>query len=292
MTQPGLAGLDRPLDSLAGRRVLVTGGSRGIGRACALCALEAGARVVISARDPGRLAVMAGELRARFGDRVGWHAADVGRPADVEELVRVVADRMSGLDGLVHAAAVPGPIGPAVEQAAEAWWDAVRVNLLGTFLVLRASAGAMDTGGRMVALSGGGATGPFPNFSAYGASKAAVVRLVETLSVEWAGRIEVNALAPGFVATEIHDATLAAGNAAGAEYLDRTRRELAAGGVPVELAARAAVFLLSERCAGITGRLLAAPWDEWWRWPERVSRIAGSDAYTLRRVVPPAGTGP
>jgi NAD(P)-dependent dehydrogenase (short-subunit alcohol dehydrogenase family) len=284
--QRGRAGLERPLESLAGRGVLVTGGSRGIGRACAEAALEAGARVVIAGRDAGRLQGTEAELRGRYGDAVASRAADVSDAAAVDELVSWAAEAMGGLDGLVHAAGVIGPVGPSVEQSPGAWWEAVRVNLLGTFLVVGSAARVMPAGGRMVALSGGGATGPFPNFSAYAAGKAAVVRLVETLAHEWAGRLEINALAPGFVATDIHRATLDAGAAAGVEYLERTRRELESGGVPAELAGRAAVFLLSEKAAGITGRLLAAPWDEWWRWPERRDEIAGGDLYTLRRIVP------
>jgi NAD(P)-dependent dehydrogenase (short-subunit alcohol dehydrogenase family) len=288
----GLAGLDRPLDSLVGRRVLVTGGSRGIGRACAEAALEAGARVVLAARDGSRLERTARELSARHGgEPVSWLAVDVGDEGAVDRMVTEAGSRLGGLDGVVHAAAVVGPIGPTVDVAADAWWEAVRVNLLGTLLVVRAAARAMGAGGggaggRIVALSGGGATGPFPNYTAYAASKAAVVRLVETLAVELAGRVEINALAPGFVATDIHRATLEAGDAAGEEYLERTRRELERGGVPAELAGRAAVFLLSDAAAGLTGRLVAAPWDEWWRWPERRDRIAGGDLFTLRRIVP------
>lgn len=282
----GLAGLERPLDSLSGLGVLVTGGSRGIGRACAEAALTAGARVVIAARDVSRLDQVVAELRERFGDAVSSHPVDVGHRGSVDRLAAAARDRLGQVDGVVHAAGVIGPIGPSLEVGPSAWWDAVRVNLLGTLLVVRAVAPSMPTGGRIVALSGGGATGPFPNYTAYASSKAAVVRLVETLAVELAGRLEINTLAPGFVATDIHEATLAAGDAAGPEYLDRTRRELADGGVPAALPARAAVFLLSQAAVGLTGRLVSAPWDEWWRWPERRDEISAGDLYTLRRIVP------
>jgi NAD(P)-dependent dehydrogenase (short-subunit alcohol dehydrogenase family) len=98
--------------------------------------------------------------------------------------------------------------------------------------------------------------------------------------------IRVNALAPGFVASRMHAETLAAGARAGADYLRRTAEELEEGGVPPELAGRAAVFLLSGESAGITGRLVSAPWDRWWEWPERRREIEGSDLFTLRRIVP------
>ncbi|HEX7120556.1 MAG TPA: SDR family oxidoreductase [Longimicrobiales bacterium] len=286
----GLAALTREREGLAGKAVLVTGGSMGIGLACAEEALAAGACVTIAARGGDALDAAAARLAERHGaERVHAVVADVGREADVAALVAAAVERMGRIDGLVHAAAVIGPIGPALDVDPTAWLDAVRVDLWGAFLAARAVGRVMRErgGGRMVLLSGGGATSPFPNYSAYACSKAGVVRLVETLAIELADHdIEVNALAPGFVATRIHEATLDAGVRAGADYLERTRRELASGGVPAALAGRAAVFLLSDRAAGITGRLVAAPWDEWWSWPERREALAASDLFTLRRIAP------
>lgn len=286
----GLAGLERERESLAGKVVLVTGGSRGIGLACAAEAVAAGARVAIAARSADELRAAESRLVELGGaDAARAFVADVGVESAVEALVAGVVEWAGRIDGLVHAAAVLGPIGPTLDVDAAEWLDAVRVDLWGTFLVARAVGRVMreQRSGRMVLLSGGGATSPFPNFSAYAASKAGVVRLAETLAAELAEHgIEVNALAPGFVATRIHEATLAAGERAGAEYLERTRRGLESGGVPAELAGRAAVLLLSDRAAGLTGRLVAAPWDEWWTWPERREAIRQSDLFTLRRIVP------
>jgi NAD(P)-dependent dehydrogenase (short-subunit alcohol dehydrogenase family) len=142
-------------------------------------------------------------------------------------------------------------------------------------------------GGRIVLLSGGGATAAFPNYSPYACSKAGVVRLVETAAAELAPHgIAINALAPGFVATRLHEATLAAGARAGEAYLERTRAELAGGGVPPSLAGAAAVFLLSSRSEGITGRLFAAPWDDAAEWTRHAADIGSSDLFTLRRIVP------
>ena len=271
---------------LAGRTVLVTGGSMGIGRACAEAAHAAGANIVIAARGEAALVQAADGLG---GERVLARTCDVSDEAQVDALFTAAHDRFGAVDGVVHAAAVIGPIGAAVDVAAAEWLDAVRVNLFGTFLVARAAARSMKARGRgkIVLLSGGGATAPFPHYSAYACSKAAVVRLAETLAAELApDGIEVNALAPGFVATRMHEATLAAGVRAGEAYLQRTREQLAEGGVPATLAASAAVFLLSAASDGISGRLLAAPWDDWRSWSDRVAEIRSTDVFTLRRIVP------
>jgi NAD(P)-dependent dehydrogenase (short-subunit alcohol dehydrogenase family) len=273
------------MNTLSGRTVVVTGGSMGIGYACAEAALAAGANVVIAARGEHALIAAADTLG---GSRVLARACDVTDAAQVDALFADAIDHFGVVDGVVHAAAVLGPIGEVTEIDENEWFDAVRVDLFGTFLVARTAARALKRrGGKIVLLSGGGATSPFPRYSAYAASKAAVVRLAETLAEELAPyHIDVNALAPGFVATRMHAATLAAGTRAGEAYLRRTQDELERGGVPASLAASAAVFLLSAASDGITGRLLAAPWDAWTEWPERVQEIRDSDVFTLRRIVP------
>jgi NAD(P)-dependent dehydrogenase (short-subunit alcohol dehydrogenase family) len=280
-----------PAGELAGQAVLITGGSMGIGLACAEAAVTAGARVAIAAR--GRAALAQAETRLR--DLAGSDGAvmaevcDVARPGEVEGLVAAVSAAFGRLDGVVHAAAVQGAIGSVLDIEPDAWLDTVRTNLFGSFLVVRAAGTLMrkQRSGRMVLLSGGGATAAFPNYSPYACSKAGVVRLVETAAAELAGDgVSINALAPGFVATRIHEATLAAGERAGADYLERTKSELAAGGVPPELAGAAAVFLLSDRSRGITGRLFAAPWDNAVEWTRHADEIAATDLFTLRRIVP------
>jgi NAD(P)-dependent dehydrogenase (short-subunit alcohol dehydrogenase family) len=261
----------------------------GIGLACAEAVLAAGGSVVIAARGSGPLQQAAAGLAERWGsDRVTAVRCDVAEEADVDSLFASAAERHGEVHGVIHAAAVIGPIGPLIDAEPAEWLETVRVDLFGAFLVLRAAARRMRrSGGRIVLLSGGGATNAFPNYSAYGCSKAALVRLTETAAAELAPwGIAVNALAPGFVATRMHDATLAAGERAGADYLARTKADLEAGGVPPQLAARAAVFLLSDASAGITGRLHAAAWDSLEEWSSRAGEIAAGDLFTLRRIVP------
>jgi NAD(P)-dependent dehydrogenase (short-subunit alcohol dehydrogenase family) len=278
----------RPID-LAGKSVLVTGGTKGIGAAVVDVALAAGATVAFCSRTAADVATSLSSRQAAVDDgRLTGLPADVSSPEDVTRLFAHAASQFGAVDGIVHAAAVLGPIGRVGEIDPTAWWDAARVDLFGTFLVIAEACRHMERkGGKIAVFSGGGATTPFPRFTAYAASKVGVVRLVESVALEYAeSGITINAVAPGFVATQMHQATLAAGAAAGADYLERTRRDLENGGVSPEVGARCASFLISDAAKGISGRIVAATWDDWERLDERSDAISGSDLFTLRRIVP------
>ena len=170
------------------------------------------------------------------------------------------------------------------------WAKAVEVNLFGTVLPCRAVLpGFREQGsGRIVNLSGGGATAPLPRFSAYAASKAAVVRFTETLAEELRGTpIQVNAVAPGALNTRLLEEAIAAGpDKVGQAFYDRSLRQKVEGGAPLEKGAALCAFLLSSESDGIQGRLLSAVWDPWADLPARRGELEESDIYTLRRIVP------
>ena len=148
--------------------------------------------------------------------------------------------------------------------------------------------GWRENGGTIVNISGGGATGPRPFFSAYGTAKAGLVRLSETLARETAGSgIRVNCIAPGAMNTNMNAAVLQAGaELAGADEFERAQRQAEAGGTPPDLAAELTVFLASPAGGEINGRLLSAVWDPWRELPSHARELASSDIYTLRRIVP------
>jgi len=272
---------------LAGKAILITGGSMGIGYACAERCLEAGARVMIAARGAADLSAAAARL-APLGDVVA-HAADVSRAEQVDALVAAAVARFGTLDGVIHAAGVYGPIGRVVDVDPSEWFDAIRINLLGTFLVARQASRVMvgqPRGGRVVLFSGGGAAAPFPHYTAYACGKIAVVRLTETLAQELAAdNVEINCVSPGFVTTRLHQQTLAAGERAGS-FLEHTRRHLSGGGVPAAVGASAAAFLVADAAKGITGKFVAAPYDTWSAWPDRLGALHDTDIFTLRRILP------
>ncbi len=143
--------------------------------------------------------------------------------------------------------------------------------------------------GKIINFSGGGATSPLCRFSAYGVSKAAVVRLTETLAEEVKEfNIQVNAIAPGAVDTKLQDLVLAAGERAG-DLLQRIRRlrETGEGGTPREVPAELALFLASDDSRKLTGRLISAPNDKWESWTEeRIEQVMSQPWFTLRRMDP------
>jgi NAD(P)-dependent dehydrogenase (short-subunit alcohol dehydrogenase family) len=277
---------------LENRCAIVTGASQGLGLEIARRYLDAGANVAICARDKELLETAASGLRtrARPGQVVLAMPADVSREEDVTRLVAAALTQFGRLDILVNNAGVAGPTGPAESVDWAEWLRAVQVNLLGAVLLSRAVLPHFKRAGRgkIVQLSGGGATQPLPMQSAYAASKAAVIRFVETLAEETRPyRIDVNALAPGPLNTRMLDQFLAAGPASvGGERYERWLQQKQKGGVPLGKGADLAVFLGCDLSNGITGKLLSAVWDPWETLPGHLEELNSSDVYTLRRIVP------
>ncbi len=277
---------------LQGKKILITGASQGLGLAVAERCLAEGADVAVCARTQEAIERVGATLRERASksQRVVAAAADVSNAGEIEALVARVDRELEGLDGLVNNAGVYGPMGLTEEIDWAEWAKAVEINLFGTVLPCRAVLpGFRKRGwGRIVNLSGGGATAPLPRFSAYAASKAAVVRFTETLAEELRGTpIQVNAVAPGALNTRLLEEAIAAGpDRVGQSFYERALRQKSDGGAPLEKGAALCAFLLSSESDGIQGRLLSAVWDPWADLPARRAELAESDIYTLRRIVP------
>jgi len=264
---------------LTARRALVTGGSRGIGRAVVQALAQRGWRVTLVARTEHELERACAGLP---GDGHEVVALDVAEEGAWERLAPDLGD----VRGLVCAAAVLDPIGPVGTYAPADFRRTLEVNVLGTLLAIAACLPALRSRrGAIVTFGGGGATAPLPRFDAYAASKAAVVRLSENLAVELApDGVRLNCVAPGFVATDMHRATLAAGpKLVGEEYYERTRAELQRGGVPAAEAAELVCELLEDDVQ-FTGKLISAQWDPWRDPVFRRRLVEEPDLATLRRV--------
>jgi len=239
---------------LAGQVALVTGSSRGLGRAMALALARAGADVILNARDAANFAPVVAEI-ATFGGKAIGFAANLGQRAEVESLIERAINWQGKLNILVNNAGIIKRA-PAVEHS-DADWDAVlRVNLDGVFTACRAAGRHMLArgSGKIVNIASlltffGGITVP-----GYSASKGAVGQLTKALSNEWAARgVQVNAIAPGYMRTD-NTAALQADAVRSQEILARipARR----WGEPDDLEG-AVVFLASRASDYLSGHILA-----------------------------------
>jgi len=189
------------MQKLKGKTALVTGGTSGIGLATAQLFLAEGARLAITGRSPVSLA----RARETFGQNALVYASDTGNTADIDALVADISQHFDGLDILILNAgtAAPAPL-EAVSEAA--FDEALAVNFKGVFFTLQKALPLLRAGGSVVVTTSITNRLGSPNFSVYGACKAALRSLVASLSLELIPRkIRINAVSPGPIATPMFD---------------------------------------------------------------------------------------
>ncbi len=269
---------------------LVTGGSQGLGKVIAQHFLREGANVVICARSEKDLLATRDELAREFpSQNILAQTCDVSNEEQVNELIAFALRKFGSLHALVLNAGIYGPMGPTESVPLHEWRHAMDINLFGILLPCRAAIPHFKQAGRgkIIVLSGGGATNPLPNISSYAASKAAAIRLAETLAEELKPyHVDVNAIAPGAMRTRLVDQVLAAGpEKVGAVFFAKNKKWSEDGAVSLDLGGSLAVYLASSESDGITGKLVSAQWDPWETLHEFKDDL-NSDIYTLRRIVP------
>jgi ketoreductase len=230
--------------------ILITGGGRGIGRAIALAFAGPGATVAIAARTPAQLERAAAEIRQRGADAIPL-TMDVRDASSVAAGFARLKERAPGLDVLVNNAGVGG--GQPVEGSDEqAWRRIIDTNVTGTYLVCREALPLLGIGARVINLSSVLGRFGVPGYTAYCASKHAVIGFTRALALELTPRaITVNAICPGWVDTDMAVEGMTLGAAAlGTSYQEFRRKALNA--VPIKR------IIQPEEVAGLV-RFLASP---------------------------------
>ena len=271
---------------LEGRVALITGGGRGIGRAIALAYAAEGARLALAARTESELRETAEAIAARYGTEVHTLIADVTNRHQVDNAVASTLERFGAIDVLVNNAGNLGPVGRLWENDPDDWERTIAIHILGTFYGCRAVIPHMlqRGAGRIVNMSGVGG----PNVTAYEVAKMGITNLTENLALELADTpITVNAISPGSIHTrmweENRDRALEVGDMA---MYERGVQVTSGQGASIERAAQLVVFLGSDACGKLSGRLIRAFSDRFKDFPAQVDRIMSSEAYLMRRVDP------
>jgi NAD(P)-dependent dehydrogenase (short-subunit alcohol dehydrogenase family) len=240
--------------NLADRKILITGGARGLGEAFARACLQAGAKVVIADVMDTLGEALASELNQQYPERIRYFSMDVSQRESIDAAMQLATDWLGGLDGLVNNAAVTNSGGKNMDEITEETWDHVmQVNVKGVWLVSLAAVKYLEKSGagRIVNLASDTALWGAPRLMAYVASKGAVMSMTKSMARELATQsITVNAIAPGLTLVEA------------TQYVPQARHDFYANGraitraqMPSDVTA-AVLFLLAPSSGFITGQIL------------------------------------
>ena len=272
---------------LVRKNILVTGASRGLGYYLTRYFWDKGANVILVAKNSDLLHHVLDDLSVRHGQKADYFPCDLSNESSVQSLV----EKLKGFrfDAVINNAAIQGPIGPLSDNSWDDWKRTIQVNLLTPIYICRALLPQLlEHGSSIINLSGGGATGPRANFTAYATSKCGLVRFSETLAEELKGtKVRVNCIAPGPMQTDMLREVVAVGNTmAGEKEFKTAEKVLSENLTSFFRVAELCEFLTLEQSIGITGKLISAIWDPWEKFEEFAAQLNSSDIGTLRRIVP------
>ena len=296
---------------------LITGASQGLGNYLARSFWANGYNLILVSRQKDLLEKFSTELISESlngnhtndcsKQEISVYSCDFSRTSEIDIFIKTLYLNHASINVLINNAAIQGPIGKSSdiwEIDSESYREVVQVNLLAPIEITSRliqllanslkhsnSGSSLESGGlsqaSIINLSGGGATGPRANFSAYATAKAGLVRFSETLAEETKPfGVRVNCIAPGAMKTALLGEILENGSgAAGEREFTLAHKVFMEGGALMENVADLALFLASDASKGITGKLISAVWDDWEHWPEHLDELSSSDVYTLRRII-------
>lgn len=274
---------------LKNKIALITGATGVIGQTIARVFAEEGCDLVITGRSAADLEKSKSTLSSNC--RVETCPADIGNEQSVQNLFNCLSQKFDHLDIVVSAAGTYGEIGLVKDCDGERWLETFRTNVLGTMLGIKYALPLLKKsgGGRIITFAGGGEKA-LPRFTAYAASKGAIIRFTESVAAELVSEaILVNAISPGLVKSGLQEEIIEAGiDRVGTDAYRSAQEQIAGDGSAVspEKAAALALFLVSDKAAGLTGKNISAVWDKYEDIPEHLADIMSSDVYNWRRIKP------
>jgi NAD(P)-dependent dehydrogenase (short-subunit alcohol dehydrogenase family) len=277
--------------NLTGKKILLTGGFQGLGLSLSESIIRSGASLVICGRSKSNMG-QAKKIIERLGAQsqtLFVTQCDVTNQSEIDILYSTTKSKIGNIDVLINNAGIIGPIETFLEIDPIDWLKVFDVNLFGSIRMIRKFLPDMlEQGyGKIIQLSGGGATSPISGMTAYAASKTAIVRFIETISEEYKGSgIDFNSVAPGMMKTKLLDQMRVAGaKNLGEKLFDKVIKKSMSEADSMVQANELILFLCSQDSNGISGKLISAEWDNWRAWPDKILELQNSDIYTLRRII-------
>jgi len=264
------------------KNILLTGATKGLGFEILNYYVSKGYNLILISKNKKKLL----NLKKKYKKIINLNifAVDLAKVERLNNTIKKIIKKFKKIDILINNAGVWGPIGNFDKNNWKKWLEALNINLISSSYLIKSVLPIMKKNnfGRIVQLSGGGATSPMPNFSSYAVSKTAVVRLVETISEECRSfNININAVAPGPMNTNMLNIALKSGKEkVGENHYNKLLKQKRKGGVGFYRTLSLIDFLIRNR--KVSGKLISAIWDPWNKMNFK-KKIKNKDIYTLRR---------
>ena len=270
--------------------VIITGASRGLGFQLAKKFARLGSLLLLCARNIKNLKKKERELRSKRSknQKVIILKADISKKNDVQKIIKTCIKNLKTIDVLINNAGILGPKGEFDSLNFKEFKKTIDTNFYGSVLMCKEVLPYFKRArkGKIIQLSGAGAINSMPMFTAYAASKAAIVRFSETLADEVKKfNIQINSVAAGAINTRMLDEILKAGpQKVGINFYQKIKKQKESGGIPFQLVTDLIVYLSSNQSDKITGKILSPKWDEWRVLSKNSKLIMKKDVFTLRRI--------
>lgn len=277
-------------DNLLGKNAFITGASQGLGYEIAKGFISMGANIFLCARSDIKLRKVYEEFQQlkHPEQKIVIFPIDISIEAQCDKAIEYFFESFNKIDILINNAGIIGPKGLFDNSEWLQWKYAMNVNFYGSvYLIFRFLPHfKKQRSGSIIQLSGGGATSPLPNMTAYAASKAALIRFIETISIELKPfNITANSIAPGPLNTSILEEFIEAGpEKIGKEFYQKVLKQKETGGAPLKKAVDLCIYLASDNAPKVTGKLISALWDDWENFKDFFHELDNSDVYTIRRI--------
>lgn len=271
------------------KTILITGANRGLGLNLAIKFIKKKYIVILCSKNFKNFKKEIKKYNDIDESKIYFINSDVSKYEDIIKVKKYLKSKIKKLDILINNAARIGPIGEFHKNNNKDWIKTIETNLFGSINMIKISLPFLKKSkrGKIIQISGGGASGPFPNFSAYATSKVAIVRFIETISIELKKyNIDANCIAPGNLKTDLQKKVFEAGKSAtGDEYYNKINKLLKRKKENFSKPIKLIEFLISDKSNGISGKLISAVWDNWKIFDKNKLKLMNQDVYTLRRIV-------